>query len=932
MSFWRTSTAGLRKLVRKDAAEADLADELRHYLAMATEDNIRKGMAPDEATRAARIRIGSLEAAKAEVRASGWEGFVDGARQDLTLAVRGLRRSRAFTLTAILSLALGIGAITTMFSLINAVLWRPLPYADGSRLALIWTDDARRGLHREPTAYATITDWQAQNHAFTDLAYFSTQRVAPVSNDPNGGRGRSRSALVSANLFHVLGVAPLKGRLLTSADELDRVSVAVITHGFWQRWFSGADDVIGKTLAIDDASKGGLGTLTVVGVLPAGFYFPDKLTEIYTPATTYWRFSRESTERFPSWARRWTAIGRLASGTSVAGAQESLNQIGRQLAAAHPSTVPDFPGFATTVVPVLDSIAGTRLQSSLWMLLAAMSAVLLVVCGNLANLLLARTAACQREFAVQMALGAGRGRVIRQLLSESFVLVIAGGILGTAVAVLTTPWIASQISAYVPRMDEVALDVRVLLFAFGTSLGAGFAFAAVPALRGSAAHALDALRQGVRGTATPRLRRSQNLLIFAECVLALVLLTCAGLLLKSLYRLHAVEPGFDPAGVLTVRIEFPLAPPPTPEERRQDSTIAPAKARARDQALHELIQSIATLPAVSSAAVTDDLYVAGQGNESITIPGRPTESMVSGELNEAAVTPTFFATMRVPLRRGRYPSREDAAQKIRALWTPVVTHLPLAEKERRAIPEPVVVNEAFVTRFFAGEDPIGKRFCVDPTNKTYWYEIVGVVGNMHRGGLERTSIPEYYGPYIPSPNGRVDLVVRTTGDPQAPAKAVRAEILRMMPSVAIPSISTADAQLAAFSAQRRLQTWLLAGFALLAVMLAGVGIFGLTHYAVTERTHEIGIRMTIGATPADILRLLVGEGVRVPLLGIGVGLVASMGLGRLIESQLFEVTASDPGTFVGVAGVLFAVAAAASLAAAIEASRVNPMRAMKTPS
>ncbi|MFN2567898.1 MAG: ABC transporter permease [Gemmatimonadaceae bacterium] len=296
MSIWRAARSGLRSLVRRERVEQELDDELRHYLAMAAQENVRRGMSPEAAERAARVQMGGLEATKARVRWGGWEGSVEWLWQDLRVAARGLRRSPGFTAVALISLALGIGAVTTMFSVVNAVMFRPLPYHDARRLVMIFTDDVRRGLRRETTASLTISDWRARNTTLRDVAYFTTGRIAPIATDPSRGRGRARRALVSTNLFAVLGATPLHGRLISAADE--RQPVAVISHSFWQRWFGGARDVVGKTLAVDDASKGGVTTLTVIGVLPPDFYFPDRLTAVWTPAATYWRFDRESVERF----------------------------------------------------------------------------------------------------------------------------------------------------------------------------------------------------------------------------------------------------------------------------------------------------------------------------------------------------------------------------------------------------------------------------------------------------------------------------------------------------------------------------------------------------------------------------------------------------------------------------------------------------------
>jgi putative ABC transport system permease protein len=927
MSLLRTVSAGLRALLRKEMVARELDDELRDYVERATLDKMRDGLSRQAAERAVRIEIGGIEPTKEHVRAAGWESIVEALWQDTRYAVRGLRRNPGFTAIAALTLALGIGANTAMFSVVNAVMLRPLPYHAPDRLVLVWTDDTRRGLHREGTAYRTINDWARENRSFQQLAYFSMQRIAPMTNDAGGGRGRSRSALVSANLFSVLGVSPLLGRALTQADEDERAPVIVISHAFWQRWFAGAPDIVGKSLTIDDPSKGGLGTLTIVGVMPPGFYFPDKITEMWTPATTYWRFTRESSERFPSWSRRWTALARLAPGTSITNARDDLTRIGRRLTALYPTDVQDFPGFGAAVVPMLDTIAGTGLQSALWLLLGATTLVLLVACANVASLLLARGASRQQEFAVRRALGGGRSRLLRQLAAENVVLALAGGLPALAFAAWGTRILGAAASRYVPRIDEITIDARVLAFALLASTGAALLFGVVPALRLSSVDPNEALKEGGRGTGTLRLRKSRASLLAAECSLAIVLLAGAGLLLRSLNRLTSIAPGFDPQHVLTVRLEFPSEQAVSAEERTQTSRVEQGRARAREQMMHEMTARLAAMPGVESVGFIDDMFIAGQGNHSITIPGRAPVS--AGELNDGSITPGFFSSLRVPLLRGRYLTRDDAMQKIQALWSLVITDLPLAEKERRAIPEPVVVNEAFVRRFFPNEDPLGKRFCIDPTNKTYWYIIVGVIGDMHRQGLERATIPEYFGPYFPSPNGRADLVVRTAGDPLAVAPSIRREVSRAMPSVVIASVTTADSQLGDFSAQRRLQTWLLTAFAAFALALAAVGVFGLVHYAVAERTREMGIRMALGAAPIDILALVVREGMRMPLAGIIIGLVASAGLTRVMAHLLYGVSPMDVVTFASVPLVFACVSLGACYVAARRTGRVDPVEALR---
>ena len=423
---------------------------------------------------------------------------------------------------------------------------------------------------------------------------------------------------------------------------------------------------------------------------------------------------------------------------------------------------------------------------------------------------------------------------------------------------------------------------------------------------------------------------ARGLLVLGECCLAVMVLAGAGLLLRSLQRLHAVDPGFDPSHVLAMRIEFPREAPETAEERTQVSRIAPARARGREQTLNDLVARISAMPGVTSAGFTDDMFIGGEPHASITIPGREAASMGTGQLNESPVTPGFFGAMRVPLRSGRYLTREDAFTKVRALWSsPVATHLSLAEKERTAVHEPVVVNEAFVRRFFPGEDPLGKTFCVDPTNKTYWYQIVGVVGDMHRQGLDRQVIPEYFGSLLPSPSARADLMVRTNADPLTIAGTVRQLVTSAMPGSLIPSVGTADRQLGDQSAERAFQTVLLTLFAGLALSLAAVGIYGVVHYAVAERTREIGVRIALGASAADVVALVVRQGLRLPFIGVMLGLSAALAGTRVMSHLLFGVNASDPITYAGVVLVLGVVSFGACLVPARRAARVDPVMALR---
>jgi putative ABC transport system permease protein len=462
------------------------------------------------------------------------------------------------------------------------------------------------------------------------------------------------------------------------------------------------------------------------------------------------------------------------------------------------------------------------------------------------------------------------------------------------------------------------------MFALVASTISAALFGLFPALRLTEGATAGWLKDISSLGGTPTIRRSRGWLVAIECALAVVLLVGAGLLLRSLARVRAVDPGFDTANVLVARIEFPRAEPPTASANDSGQTAA----RAREQAMQDMLDRLTGLADVASAGFIDDLFLSGPGNEAVTFPGRDA-SIIDGELAEASASGGFFSTLRVPLRRGRLLSRDDAETKIRALWSPLPKDVSLTEKARMAIAEPVVVNEAFVQRFLQGIEPISQRFCIDPTSKTYCYEIVGVIGSMHRQGPERPAIPEYYGPFIPVSSGRADLVVRTRGNPAAAAGAVRTIVTDVVPGAFVPRISSAASDLGTFSAQRRLQTWLLSMFAGLALLLAAIGIYGIVHYAVAQRRREIAVRVALGASRREVMAMIVGGGMRIPVAGLAVGLLVSAATARLLSSIVFEVETSDPITFVAVGATLLAAALVACYAPARRAAGMDAIAALR---
>jgi putative ABC transport system permease protein len=898
--------ARLRGLLRRDAVIDDIEEEMRSHIEWEIQTNIERGMKPEEARAMALKNFGHL----GRIRELAYEirggGMMETFWQDLRYGLRMLAKNPGFTLVAVLTLTLGIGANTAIFSVVNAVILRPLPYYDPGRLAMLWTDDPKHDLHEVGTSYPTFLDWRSQSQAFAEMAIFKDDQLVLTSKDETE---RILGALVSANFFPLMGVKPALGRAFSADEEERGERVVVLSHKLWQRRFGGSPDAIGKTVELI-SGKGGRNQAQIIGVMPASFDFPNKETQLWEPTTMYWRWQRESADRSFS---TWRVIGRLKPKATWQEAQAEMTALGQRLAQAYPSTDANFPGFAVNVVPLLDQITGKNLQLALWVLLGAVSFVLLIACVNVANLLLARGAAREREFAIRAALGAGRVRLVRQLLTESVILAAGAGMIGLGLAAAGVRALTVLAPPGIPRLDEVRLDTNVLLFTIGLSLVSGLLFGLVPAWKMSLQHPNAALKEGGKGTSSGlRLNELRGLLVVAECAMAIVLLTGAALLLRSFLRLQSINPGFKPEGVLLVRLSPPLS--------LRGSGAAEAF-------FEQLRERIGALPGVEAVDAIDDFLLRGNPNESISIEGRP--ALSEGETSQLAssnVSPGFFQTMGVPLRQGRFFSRADALTKVKLLSTPLMPALPSSEQARFAPAEAVVINEAFARRFFPSEDPIGKRFYFGPPTKIYWYEIVGVVGDMHRQGLEKQPIPEYFGPHV---SGTADLVVRTSADPLLLAAAVREAIWSVDKSTMIVNVTTAESRLGELSAQRRLNTWLLALFAALALALAMIGIYGIMHYAVAQRTHEIGVRLALGARASDVLWLIIRQGMKLTLIGVAVGLFAALWLTRVMTHLLFEVSAHDPVTFAGVALLLASVALLACYLPARKASQVDPMIALR---
>jgi len=799
--------------------------------------------------------------------------------QDLRLGVRLLVRHRSFTAIAVLTLAAGIGANITIFSVVNAVMLRPLPYPEAERLVFIWSEVPQQNVRERASAYANFSEWRSQNSSFEDLAVFD-----PTSVTLTGGAEPEQimSVRASSNLFTVLGVAPALGRSFNADEEAHRDRVVVLSHGLWQRRFGGSAGVLGQTLEIDGMST------RVIGVMPKGFQFSGEDTPVWEPQTVVANWEAQKAQRGTG---SWQVVGRLKPNVSLRQAQTEMSVIAQRLEQTSPDAN---KGLGINLVPFYMQLTGSNVRLALWILFAAVVFVLLIACTNVANLMLARGMAREREIAIRMALGAGRMRLIRQLLTESTLLALMAGGLGLFIASWGIRILIRFSPPNLPHLDSIAIDGRVLAFTIVVSLLTAMLFGLAPALKVSQVHPGSALKDGRGASGGITGRRLRGLLVIAEFSLAVLLLSGAGLLLRSFIRLQAVELGFDPAQVLTMQ----TAPP-------QNSTAD--QWRGFYQQVRE---RIAALPGVESAGLTEEIFISGNPEGVITVEGDSANNSTPARIpfRRDVITEGVFQTLRVPLRQGRFFNAQDNQGTV-----------PVA-----------IINETMVRRFWPGQEALGKRFKLGSVQSSNpWLTIVGVVADMRRQNLERQPIAQIFLPHQQSPERRMNLLVRAAGDPAQLAPVVRKEIRGIDKTVFIYGSSTLESRLAGAMAERRFQTWLLMLFAALALLLAAVGIYGLLHQAVVLRTREIGTRLALGARPRDVLWLVAGQGMSLALCGIGVGTLAALGLTRVLASLLFGVTPTDAITFIAVPSVLLLTALLACYIPARRAAKVDPLVALR---
>ena len=805
--------------------------------------------------------------------------------QDIRFGFRMLRKP-AFTLIALLTLALGIGANTAIFSVVNAVLLNPLPYPQSERIMEVCTKGT--SFDCSSVSYPNFLDWQRENQDFQAVAAYRFDDFNLTGQD---AAERLRGEMVSADFFPILGIKPPLGRVFSADDDhIGAAPVALISDGFWKRKFGGSPDIIGKTMTLNGANY------SIIGVVPPGFQF-GRSRDVWVPIGQWNNPTFEDRRA----ALGMRVIGRLKPGVTLAQARADMDGIGRGLAASYPQAD---AGSSVTVRSLKDWIVGDA-GRFLYVLLGAVAFVLLIACANVANLLLARAIGRSREFAIRAALGAGRARVIRQLLTESVLLAAAGGALGLLIAAWGTRAVISILPDALPRSGEIGMDSRVFIFTALISLVCGILFGLAPALKTSRPDLQETLKEGGRGSSGTR-HRVQGVFVTVEVAMALVLLIGAGLMLRSLARLWSVDPGFNPHNVLTFNVA--LAP-------ALAGNATAARNALRD--LHDRLGAMSGVEAVS--LVAGSLPVSGSDSE---LPfwreGQPkpaSESAMDVALFYL-VEPEYLKSMGIPLERGRFLTVQDAA------------HAPFI----------VVVDESLAQKYFPGEDPIGKRLNIDLLG--YQAEIVGVVKHVRHWGLDTDSQQpiqaQFYLPldqlpdqFMPLLVNSVTIAMRTQGPPAAMAGAVRQTVSAANKENVVYDVESMDSIVSDSLADRRFSMALLGVFAALALILSSVGIYGVISYVVGERTHEIGIRIALGAQQRDVLRQMLRHGIQMAFPGIAVGLAAALLLTRLLTKMLYGVSAADPLTFVGVAVMLSLVALAACYVPARRATRVDPMIALR---
>jgi putative ABC transport system permease protein len=791
--------------------------------------------------------------------------------QDMRYGVRMMLKHKGFTAVAAFTLMLGIGANTAIFSVVNAVLLRPLPFPEPERL--VWLRESHPPTNRPQSSVRlpNFLNWRSQNQVFAQMAAYREDGFnAQAGDEPK----RLNGARVTVDFFATLGAQPAIGRAFLPAEDAPGGDRAVIlSHALWRQSFGGDPQLVGRQLKVDGQAY------TIVGVMPPGFSFPGNDAELWLPFALDPKSDRGG--------HNLRVVGRLKPGATLDQARAEMETIAVRLDQAYPDTN---KGWRVFMQPLSETISG-QVRQPLYVLLGAVLFVLLIGCANVANLLLSRNAAREHELAIRAALGAGRGRIVRQLLTESLLLALLGG----AGALLFASWGVEALKTLgprdIPRLNEAALDLPVLGFTLVVALLTGLIFGMAPAWQHSRLNMNTAIKDGAR-MAGAGARRLRQLLAVLEIAFALLLLIGAGLMLKSFARLQQVAPGFDARGGLTMEINLAQA--------------KYARGEQRVAFIQQVLEGLKTLPGVEFVGVTHRLPLRGNSGIGFQIEGRPAPPPgQSIPVNWRSISPDYFRAMGAPLAAGRTFTEEEAWQKLSA----------------------VIINQTFQRRYWPDENPLGKRIKIGPAPD--WVTVVGVAADVKESGLNADTEAGLYLPYVIAPSPAITLVLRTGPEPLSLAGAASAAIRRVDSEQAVSKISTLEQLLSETVAQPRFNTGLLALFALLALLLAAVGIYGVMSYAVASRTQEIGLRMAMGAQARDVLKLVVGQGMRMVAFGLALGLLAALGLTRWLKTFLFGVEATDPLTYAVIAVLLAAVALLACYIPARRAAKVDPLVALR---
>jgi len=875
--WWYTIPLRLRSLLRRDRVEQELDDEIRFHLERQIAEDVAHGVPPDEARRAAIRAFDGIEVRREECRDMRQINFFDYLAQDCCYALRSLSRNSGFTLLAIVVMALGIGANTAVFSVVNAVLLKPLPYRDPDRMVTLSTA-GRKDNSRSYVSAPDFYDWHDQSKSFAAMAYYRVEDAAVMQ---GAAAEYARVAKVSADFFEVLAIQPFAGRLF-SEEEMKPGSgaAALIGYRFWQDHFSGSTGAVGQTIRVFGR------TLAIVGVLPAGFQFPEK-TEIWIPTNTIIPDgeSRGGLNR--------QVIARLKAGVSLEQAQADMGVIAARLEKQYPKSN---EGRTVAVVRMRDDMV-QDVRLTLFLLFGAVGVVLLIACGNIATLLLAKGIARTREIAIRASLGASRSRIVRQLITENLLLALLAGSAGLLFAFSGSAALVKLAPSSVPRLSESEIDTTVLAFTLGISLLASLVFGLVPAIYASRVDLNATLKQGAAraglGGSASNIRHA---LVVAEISLSVILLTGAGLLIKSFVALHNVALGFRPEHVLVMGANVPSA-----------SSVE--SQRRATQFFKKLLAEISALPGVSAVGAT--MVTPGHGGPAGNFWGdfMPSDASVKAPFSGySVITPGTFAALGIPLKSGRDFDEHDTYDA----------------------PFTAIVNEALVRRAFPGLDPLGHVIFCGLDDSTKPLRIVGIVGDVRRKSPASEPVPEIYLPYEQHPNNATALnfLIRSPLDTGTLSETLRHTVHERSPDVPV-KFRTMEASFYENLAAPRFRTLLLGIFAGLAICLAMAGIYGVLAYVVSQRSNEIGLRMALGASTADVLRLVLEQGVKLTAIGLALGLLGSFAAGRVLSSVLFAVKPSDPETYIAVAALLVLVTLAASYIPARRATKIDPYTALR---